>query len=255
MFEKFGVPALYSASTALMALYAAGCTTGMSVDIGYEVTHCVPVYEGFSLTHAVRRMPVGGRHIALKLQQLLQERKATPVALRESVAAKVAESVCYVPEDQEEETRRFNQPAIRASQIDTRYALPDGKRIGVSSERYQAPEVLFRQDVDKGVVGIPDCIMAAAQRCEWDVRKEMFSNLVVSGGSSALRGMDLRIQQDVEDRAPARAKINVVAPKHRAHAAWLGGAIVASLSSFKALWITHQEYADAGPTIMHRKCA
>jgi len=61
MFETFEVQNVYVAIQAVMSLYSAGRTTGLVVDSGDGVSHTVPVFEGFSLPHAVERMEVAGR--------------------------------------------------------------------------------------------------------------------------------------------------------------------------------------------------
>jgi actin len=54
--------------------------------------------------------------------------------------------------------------------------------------------------------------------------------------------------------APATMKIKVVAPEERKHAVWVWGSILASLSTFPQMIITKDEYQEAGPGIVHRKC-
>jgi len=49
-------------------------------------------------------------------------------------------------------------------------------------------------------------------------------------------------------------KIKVVAPPERKYSVWIGGSILASLSTFQTMWIRKEEYDDAGPGIVHRKC-
>ena len=61
MFETFDVPNAYIAIQAVMSLYAAGRTTGLVVDSGDGVSHTVPVFEGFSIPHAVEKMEIAGR--------------------------------------------------------------------------------------------------------------------------------------------------------------------------------------------------
>ena len=54
--------------------------------------------------------------------------------------------------------------------------------------------------------------------------------------------------------APSTMKINVVDPPERKYSAWMGGSILASLSNFKEMFITKQEFQEGGPTYVHRKC-
>ena len=63
MFETFEVRNLYSAIQAVMSLYANGRSTGLVVDAGDGVSHTVPVFEGFSIPHAVQKMEIAGRLI------------------------------------------------------------------------------------------------------------------------------------------------------------------------------------------------
>jgi len=60
MFENFNVPSLYISISAVLALYSSGRTTGIVVDSGAGVTNTVPIYEGYSLPHAIMRMNLAG---------------------------------------------------------------------------------------------------------------------------------------------------------------------------------------------------
>lgn len=66
--------------------------------------------------------------------------------------------------------------------------------------------------------------------------------------------MDVRIQKELMDLMPGWMKIRVVAPPERKYSVWVGGAILTSLSTFHHMWISHAEYDDIGPSIVHRKC-
>ena len=49
-------------------------------------------------------------------------------------------------------------------------------------------------------------------------------------------------------------QVKIVAPPDRKYSAWVGGSLLASLSSFQQMWITKSEYDESGPSIVHRKC-
>ena len=47
-------------------------------------------------------------------------------------------------------------------------------------------------------------------------------------------------------------KVKIVAPPERKYSVWIGGSILASLSTFQNLWCSKQEYDESGPAIVHR---
>jgi actin len=73
MFEKFNVPAYYLAIQAVLSLYSSGKTTGLVFDSGDGVTHTVPIYEGYSLPHAIERNDLAGRDLTQFMSKLLNE--------------------------------------------------------------------------------------------------------------------------------------------------------------------------------------
>lgn len=71
MFENFRVPSFYLAIQAMLALYSSGRTTGLVLDAGDGVTHTVPVFEGYSIPHAIERNDLAGRDLTDYMKKLL----------------------------------------------------------------------------------------------------------------------------------------------------------------------------------------
>jgi actin len=67
-------------------------------------------------------------------------------------------------------------------------------------------------------------------------------------------GIAERLTKEVAALAPLTMKVNVFAPPERKYSVWIGGSILASLSTFQGMWISKAEYAESGPSIVHRKC-
>ena len=72
--------------------------------------------------------------------------------------------------------------------------------------------------------------------------------------SMLLTGIVERMSKEMTAMAPQAMKIRVVAPPERKYSVWIGGSILASLSTFQQMWIAKSEYDESGPSIVHRKC-
>jgi actin, other eukaryote len=89
-------------------------------------------------------------------------------------------------------------------------------------------------------------------KCDLDIRRDLFGNVVLSGGSTMYPGIADRMQRELNALAPSSMKVKLVAPPERKYSVWIGGSILASLSTFQNMWITKQEYDESGPGIVHR---
>lgn len=87
-----------------------------------------------------------------------------------------------------------------------------------------------------------------------DIRKDLYGNVVLSGGSTMFSGISDRMTKELAQLAPSSMKIKVVAPPERKYSVWIGGSILASLSTFQQMWISKSEYDESGPALVHRKC-
>ncbi len=65
-------------------------------------------------------------------------------------------------------------------------------------------------------------------------------------------GIADRMQKELTKLMPTSMKVKIVAPPERKYTVWIGGSILASLSTFQNLWCSKQEYDEFGPGIVHR---
>jgi len=89
-------------------------------------------------------------------------------------------------------------------------------------------------------------------KCDLDIRHDLFGNVVLSGGSTMFPGIGDRVQREMTLLAPENMRVQIIAPPERKYSVWIGGSILASLSTFQNLWCSKKEYDEAGPGIVHR---
>ena len=194
------------------------------VDVGDGVSHCVPIVDGFSIPHAMKRMDLAGRDITEYLKQLMsKEGEHFTTSAEFEIIRLIKEKSCFVSLNPAKEEN--NIVAKKES-----YLLPDGRTIKLGSERFRAPEILFNpQLVGHESLGIHQTVLDTINRVDLDLRKPLFSNILLAGGATLTRGFGDRLLKEVKKEAFKDVPVKIYAPPERTYSTWVGGSILASL--------------------------
>ncbi|CAP23502.1 Protein CBG03145 [Caenorhabditis briggsae] len=245
-FETFNVPALYIQMQAVLSLYATGRTTGVVLDSGDGVTHAVPIVKGFAMKHAIQRMDLAGRDVTEYLRVLLRREGYEFHRSNEfEIVREIKENSCYLASD---------PTKVEGNSVKQVYSLPDTTKVELSNSLFRAPEVLFKPDlIGTEWPGMAHLINQSIMKCDIDLRQTLYSNIVLSGGTTLFKGFGDRLLGEVRKIAPSDGKIRISASQERLSLTWIGGSIVASLDTFRKMWLGKKEYDDVGASALHKK--
>jgi actin len=193
---------------AVLSLYASGRTTGIVVDSGDGVTHTVPIFEGYSMPHCVMRVDLAGRSLTHEMVKLCSEvgHNFSTSAERE-IARDIKEQLSYIAIDFDAEMKLYEE----SSQHEKTYELPDGRTCTLGNQRFRCPEVLFQPKfIGKEFDGMHELTYKSIMKADVDVRKDLYSNIVLSGGSTMYQGIAERLTKEVQNLAPAAMKVKVL---------------------------------------------
>ena len=252
MFETFKVKSLALQNTAVLSLFSTGTTTGLVAECGEGVTYTVPVFEGYALPHAMHNINVAGGDITLKLIKELQDCDAKVTLDHYQYIQELKEQMCHVSQDYSDELNQMDDPLTQEQRS---YELPDSNTIIEVNhhKRITAAECLFdpsKIDVQmlefEATGGIAQLAWRSIEKCDSDLRINLYNNIVLAGGTTLMKRFPERFDYELRKLAAGSAKtdINISAALHRKYAAWVGGSMLASFSTFGDMTIKLAEYQE-----------
>lgn len=248
MFETFNVPSFYVQDQGVLALLSSGKSTGIVIDCGYETTRITPIYQGHLLKPACDKLNIGGINIDEYLQKLLMGKGYTfKVGRNFRVANEITDikqKYGYVSLDIENE-----------SAVEMKYEMPDGNVISIGNERFECTEILFKPELiemkEKGLdLQIINWLMKVE---DMELKNKLSNNIFLNGGSSVFSNLSKRLQNEL-NKSDEIIDYKMVGLPVRKHSVWIGGSVLASLSTFSEIWIVKDEYDEYGPETVHLKC-
>ena len=256
LFEKIGVAAVNIEPQAKCSLFSEGIDTGIVLDSGDGVTHCIPVSNGAILHHSIERMDIAGRHITEYLVRLLQKKGyAFNSSADFDFARELKEKYCFISNDIESDRKLERQTTFYNSY----HLLPDETRIRISDEKFEAPEILFNPSlIQKEYDGIPYMMMKSINTCPIDCRKGLYAGIVLSGANTLFPGFASRLETEIKTLYKQSAlklakdkrikiNINVISSPKRKYSVFIGASVIANHyneDNVEGYWITRDEWLE-----------
>ncbi|OIW18835.1 hypothetical protein TanjilG_25278 [Lupinus angustifolius] len=248
MFEKYKAPALFLAKNAVLTSFASGRATSLVVDSGGGSTTVVPVHDGYVLQKAVATSPIGGelltdclikslesKGIVIKPRYSFRRKEIRPgefqtvdldfpntsesykLYSQRVIASDIKECVCRAPDTSYDERAYSNIPT-------TPYELPDGQIIEIGADRFKIPDILFTPtlvqtipgmesfaEIAPSVRGLPQMVIESINKCDVDIRRELFSSILLAGGTASMQQLKERLEKDLVEDSPQAARVKVLA--------------------------------------------
>ena len=137
------------------------------------------------------------------------------------------------------------------------YALPDSTKITVTGHtRLLVPELLFDPQSKGGSntdQSLSDLVWDAIRKSDDDYRTELCTNIIFSGGSTKFRGLPMRLKNElleVDPEITEYLEFEVINPKDQQFNFWKGGKMFTQIQQFADNWVTKEDYAEHGASIV-----
>ncbi|KAL3695639.1 hypothetical protein R1sor_009715 [Riccia sorocarpa] len=323
IFEEFGFQSLYVGNApALTHNYHAECAPesflaksncSLVVDAGFSFTHAAPVFDGFVVNHAAKRMNLGGKALTNYLKELVSYR-AWNMMDETYIMEDVKEKLCfcsldistdldiarrrgrsnyyqcdYILPDGIKYKRGFvKDPDAAAAYISKRQRLDSEVEEGVqevisreaeapreelrtigkagiptkadqqvltlTNERFLVPEMLFHPaDLGMNEAGLAECIVRAVKACHPSLYPVLYSNVLLTGGSTLFHGFKERLETELRPLVPDEFQVSVQSVDNPLLAAWKGGSLLAASQEFQKAAVTKKEYEECGSMRCRRR--
>ncbi|KAK3742177.1 hypothetical protein QZH41_012072, partial [Actinostola sp. cb2023] len=244
--------------------------TGCVIDSGDGVTHVIPVAEGYVIGSCIKHIPIAGRDITFFVQQLLRDREiGIPPEQSMETAKTIKERWGYICPDVAKEFAKYDQdPSKWIRKFESVNSVTKKPySVDVGYERFLGPEIFFHPEFCNPDFTTPlsEVVDNVIQNCPIDVRRPLYKNIVLSGGSTMFRDFGRRLQRDIKRAVDARLKLSetlsmgrikpkpidtqVISHHMQRYAVWFGGSMLASTPEFYSVCHTKADYDEHGPSI------
>lgn len=233
-FEDFNVPRFSLVTQSVLALYAAGRTSGIVVDIGAGQSSVLPFLQGKSLPQGMVDLGYSGDDITNHLLNSLENlglRSCSSV--HRDLANDIKERLCSIS------LGNLDSSSIQSAH----YTLPD--RTVITLDKTQRTSAF--QNLFTGPKSVQTSIRKSLSFLEWNTR--LSTDIVLSGGTTDSAGFRETLEKLIPESLPI-VKSGVEAR----FMPWVGGSVLGTLETFNRMSVSREEYEEYGSGLINRRC-
>ena len=261
LFENLSAPAIFFASQPILSLFSTSNTSGVILESGEGVTQSCVVYEGYSIPNSYIRNNYGGRDVTDYFQTLLKKQGHSFSTTSEfEIVRKIKEEICFTIVGSSSNNPLSNISNLELgnknkSESSNTYNLPDGNAIKIGEEKSLAPEILFNPSIiGSEHSSFQEMIVTSINKVDIDLRKNLFNNILISGGNTLFKGIQEKFHTEIKYLSPKNMKVRIHSPGNRLLSCWTGGNVISTLEIFKKMWVTKDDWGEKGnKSIIHIK--
>ena len=261
LFENLSAPAIFFASQPILSLFSTSNTSGVILESGEGVTQSCVVYEGYSIPNSYIRNNYGGRDVTDYFQTLLKKQGYSFSTTSEfEIVRKIKEEICFTIVGSSSNNPLSNISNLELgnknkSESSNTYNLPDGNAIKIGEEKSLAPEILFNPSIiGSEHSSFQEMIVTSINKVDIDLRKNLFNNILISGGNTLFKGIQEKFHTEIKYLSPKNMKVRIHSPGNRLLSCWTGGNVISTLEIFKKMWVTKDDWGEKGnKSIIHIK--
>ena len=240
LFEKFNVEKCHIANSSMLGLFSYGKTSGIVVDSGFNVTSTVPIYEGFPLQYASKKINLGGEDLSLKLLDVIKDKlnHSYKTIKGRLLADDIKEQKGYIRMNNEEEESE-----------NITYILPDEKELKLGNEIYKSNDIMFNPGENNELISVSQMVVESLKLCDDDVKNDINESVCLIGGNTLLKNFPEKLRMELSDNKEL-GSFNLSFVPERQFSSWIGGSIMSSLDNFQYMWVTKEEFDEKGKTLI-----
>ena len=265
LFEQMGVKEINIEAQAKCSLFCEGIDSGVVLDSGDGVTHCIPISDGNIIRYNIERLDLAGRHITQYLIRLLQRKGYSFNSSADfEFVRNLKEKYCFVSNDIEKDRKIERETTFYNSY----HLLPDETRIHISDEKFEAPEILFNPYlIGLDVNGIPEMMYKSINNCPIDLRRGLYGSLILSGATTLFPGFATRLELEMKrlyrennkkiaGSKKSKISINVIDSPRRKYSVFIGASIIGNYYNSpdsNDYWVSIDEWLECGDNVVNKE--